>query len=365
MKILSAIKANSLSMKKKLDFKNFKFLKEGDLVEGSVIGIGRSSIYLDLGPFGTGIIYGREFLKSKSHLKNLKIGDKITAKIVELENEDGYRELSLEEARQKEIWEKLRELKEKDEVIRVKIKGANKGGLLTEFEGTPAFIPVSQLAPENYPRIEGADKQKILQELQKFVGQTMEVKVLDFDPRENKLIFSERAKELERIKKLIQKYKVGDVVKGEVTGTAEFGIFIKFDKEGLEGFAHISELDWILVDDPRTEFKVGDKVKAKIVRIDEDRVFLSLKALKKNPYDEIEKKIKTGDILMGTVVKFTPHGALVKLKSNLQGLVPLSQFQSTEEMIEKLETEKKYKFEVIAIDKEKYKILLKPHQKSS
>jgi small subunit ribosomal protein S1 len=359
MKKLSILNSNIMS---KLDFSGLKFLKEGDLVEGKVIGIGRSSVYLDLGPLGTGIIYGREFLKVKNILKNVKIGDKITAKVVELENEDGYRELSLEQAREKEVWEKIKELKEKDEIVKVKIKGANKGGLLTEFEGIPAFIPVSQLAPEHYPRIEGADKQKILQELQKFVGKTMEVKVLDFDPRESKLIFSERAKELERIKRLIQKYRLGDIVEGEVTGTAEFGIFIKFDEDGLEGFAHISELDWFLIDDPRNYFKPGDKVKAKIVRIDEDRVFLSLKALKKNPYKELEKKIKVGDILVGTVIKFTPNGALVKLKSNLQGLVPLSQFQSTEEMIDKLELDKKYKFEVITVDKDKCKILLKPQK---
>jgi len=347
------------NMSKKLDFGNIKFLKIGDLVEGKVIGMGRSSIYLDLGPLGTGVIYGREFLRVKNILKNLKIGDKITAKIVELENEEGYRELSLEQAREKEVWEKIRKLKDKNEIVRVKIKGANRGGLLTEFEGIPAFIPVSQLAPGHYPRIEGADKQKILQELQKFVGKMMEVKVLDFDAKENKLIFSERAKELERIKALIKKYKVGDVVEGEVTGTAEFGIFIKFDKEGLEGFAHISELDWFLIDDPRNYFKPSDKVRAKIVRIDEDRVFLSLKALKKNPYKELEKKVKVGDTLIGTVMKFTPNGALIKLKSNLQGLVPLSQFQSTEEMIDKLELDKKYKFEVIAVDKEKCKIFLK------
>jgi len=343
----------------KIDLKDVKFLRKNDLVEGAVIGIGRSSVFVDLSPFGTGMVFGREFLRAKTALKNLKIGDKVSAKISQLENEEGYIELSVGSIREKEIWEKIKELKDKNESVEVKIKGANRGGLLVDYENIQAFIPVSQLAPENYPRIEGADKDKILQELQRFVGETIEVKVLDFDLKENKLIFSERAKELDKIKNLIDKYKVGDVVDGQITGIADFGLFIKFDKKGLEGFAHISELDWILIDNPRNYFNVNDNVKAKIVRIDQDRIFLSLRALKKNPYEELDKKIKKGDSVLGTVVRFSPSGALIKLKSNLQGLIPLSNFSSSEEMIEKLELDKKYKFEVLSIDKEKFKIFLK------
>jgi small subunit ribosomal protein S1 len=344
------------------DLRDARFLKKNDAVEGKIIGTGRSRVFIDLSPFGTGIIFGKEFLKSKNALKNLKIGDLVSAKISEMENEDGYIELSLNQVREKEAWEKVKELKQKNEVLKVRVKGANKGGLLTEYEGIQAFIPVSQLAPENYPRIEGADKDKILQELQKFVGKLIEVKVLDFDFKENKLIFSERAKELDKIKKLIEGYKVNDVVEGEITGIADFGLFVKFDKQGLEGFAHISELDWFLIDDPRNYFKVGEKVKAKIVRIDEERIFLSLKALKDNPYTDLEKKIKKDDIISGEIVRFSPNGALVKLKSNLQGLVPLATFKSTEEMIEKLELNKKYKFIVVSIDKDKFKIILKPEK---
>ena len=344
------------------DLRDARFLKKNDAVEGKIIGTGRSRVFIDLSPFGTGIIFGKEFLKSKNALKNLKIGDLVSAKISEMENEDGYIELSLNQVREKEAWEKVKELKQKNEVLKVRVKGAKKGGLLTEYEGIQAFIPVSQLAPENYPRIEGADKDKILQELQKFVGKLIEVKVLDFDFKENKLIFSERAKELDKIKKLIEGYKVNDVVEGEITGIADFGLFVKFDKQGLEGFAHISELDWFLIDDPRNYFKVGEKVKAKIVRIDEERIFLSLKALKDNPYTDLEKKIKKDDIISGEIVRFSPNGALVKLKSNLQGLVPLATFKSTEEMIEKLELNKKYKFIVVSIDKDKFKIILKPEK---
>ena len=166
----------------------------GEIMAGKIIGRGRSSIFVDLGIFGTGIIYGKEFYDSKDALKNLKIGDQIVAKIIDLENEDGYIELSLSGASKELSWEILKQKKENGEIITVKILAANKGGLLTEVSGIQAFLPVSQLSPEHYPRIEGADATKILKELQKFINKEMEVKIFDLDPKENKLILSENAK---------------------------------------------------------------------------------------------------------------------------------------------------------------------------
>src|SRR6266404_5222763 len=151
----------------------------GSMVEGKVVARDRSSLFIDLGPQGTGIIYGREFYEVKDVIKSLNVGDTVFAKIVELENEDGYRELSMQDATKDINWEKLREMKEKEEIIKVKISGVNKGGLLTNINNIAAFLPVSQLSPENYPRVADADKQKILKELQKFIGKTLEVKILD------------------------------------------------------------------------------------------------------------------------------------------------------------------------------------------
>src|SRR3989344_389348 len=152
----------------------------GSIVEGKVVAKDRSSLFLDLGPQGTGIIFGKEFYLAKDTIKALNIGDTVHAKIVELENDDGYRELSMQDATKDLGWQKIKELKDSGELVSVKITGVNKGGLLTTLNGMAAFLPVSQLSPENYPRVADADKAKILKELQQFIGRTLEVKVLDF-----------------------------------------------------------------------------------------------------------------------------------------------------------------------------------------
>ena len=115
----------------------------GKIVEGKIIGEARSAVFLDLGPIGTGIIYGREFQEAKEEIKNLKIGNTLFAKIIDLENEEGYIELSLSQASDELTWEKLKQQKDKDEILKVKILGANRGGLLAEVFGVPAFLPVS------------------------------------------------------------------------------------------------------------------------------------------------------------------------------------------------------------------------------
>jgi len=341
--------------------------KVGEIVEGQVVGIGRSSIYVDLGAFGTGIIYGREFLAMKDVLRNLKKGDKIFAKIICLDNEQGYIELSLQEANQEITWEKLKRKAENGEILKVKIIGANKGGLLSKIEGIPAFLPVSQLSPQHYPRVEGGEGTKILKKLQKLVGKELEVKIFDINPAENKLILSEKAKDCEKIKEILKEYKVGDVVEGEITGVVDFGAFIRFPTPPkhkkeipfLEGLIHISELDWQLIEHPSKIVKVGEKVKAKITNIVEDRVFLSLKALKKDPWEGIEKKYKKGQIVKGVVSKFNPFGAFVKITPEIQGLIHISEFESPEKMEEVLKIGKEYQFEILSLDPKNHKMSLK------
>ena len=262
-----------------------KMQKVEDIVEGKVIGKGRSAVFLDLGPIGTGIIYGREFFEVKDKLKNLKIGDKVFAKILDLDNEDGYIELSVSGASKELNFEILRQQKEKGEEIKVKILGANKGGLMTEVLGIPAFLPVSQLSNEHYPKVEGGEKTKILKELQKFIDQELKVKILDLSQRDEQVILSEKAMSFDKKKEILKQYKVGDEVEGEITGVTNFGAFFRFG-EDLEGLIHISELDWKIVKDPIEVVKVGDKVKAKIIEISNNKVSLSLKALKENSQTE-------------------------------------------------------------------------------
>lgn len=254
---------------------SLKPLKVGEIVEGKIIGSGRSFVALDLGPKGTGIIYGREFYNVRDELKNLEKGEKVFAKVIDLENKDGFVELSLSGASREMSFLELKRKKEEDELLEVKILGANRGGLITEVSGIPAFIPVSQLSSEHYPRVEGGDKSKILSELQKFVGQTMKAKILNISLRSGQVILSERKIEMDEKRKFLEKYKPGDIVNGEITGVTSFGAFIRFG-EGLEGLIHISEMG-----EGSDVIKVGDKVKAKIVNIINGRVYLSLRESQK------------------------------------------------------------------------------------
>jgi len=336
----------------------------GATVEGTIVARDRSSLFIDLGINGTGIIYGREFYEAKEAIKNLQIGDKIFAKVIELENDEGYKELSLKDAVKEMSWLKLKKLKESGQLLNVRISGVNKGGLLTTLEGIQAFLPVSQLAPENYPRVIDADKQKILKELQKFIGKTLEVKILDLLAEENKLILSEKAKSEEKIKETLKNYKKGDVVEGKITGIADFGAFIKFgdsprDEAGIEGLIHISELDWQLVENPAEVVKVGENVKAKIIDINNNQVFLSLKAMKTNPWEETEKQYKKGDKIKGRVIQFSAFGAFVEVTPKIRGLCHISEFTSKQEMENKLKIGQEYDFEISLIEPKEYRMSLK------
>ncbi|MGD0576874.1 MAG: S1 RNA-binding domain-containing protein [Candidatus Staskawiczbacteria bacterium] len=337
----------------------------GATVEGKVVARDRSSLFIDLGINGTGIIYGREFYAVKDVIKNLDIGDKVFAKIVEVENDDGYRELSLRDATKEIGWQRLKDLKESGQILSVRVTGVNKGGLLTSLDGIQAFLPVSQLAPEHYPRVIDADKQKILKELQKFIGKTLEVKILDLLAQENKLILSEKAKSEEKTKETLKNYKKGDIVDGEITGIADFGAFIKFpfpveDKnEQIEGLIHISELDWQLVENPAEVVKVGEAVKAQIIDINNNQVFLSLKALKQNPWEEIEKEYKKGDVIKGKVTKFSAFGAFVEIKPKIRGLCHISEFESKEKMEEQLKIGETYDFTVLLIEPKEHRMSLR------
>ncbi len=351
-----------------------KLTKVGDVVEGVVLGKEGSKMYVDLGPYGTGIVYGREFYEAQDIIKSVNVGDVISGKVVETENEDGYVELSLREAGYDKAWDDLEEKMRLKEVLEVKILEANKGGLVANINGIPAFMPVSQLLANHYPRVEGGDKTKILQELSKYVGETFTVRIIDVDRRENKLIISEKAAQDDDLQKILNSINVGDVIEGEVSGVVDFGAFIKFhpNVEGvkvkeIEGLVHISELDWQLIEDPSDIVKVGDKVKAKVISKDGGKISLSIKALKKDPWEDIDKKYKVGDVVEGVVTKINPFGAFVKLDENIHGLCHVSEFESEDKMRSTLKENEKYKFYIQSIVKNEHRMALgfgdKPKQK--
>jgi small subunit ribosomal protein S1 len=327
------------------------------LVEGPVILVEKSSVYVDLAPFGIGIIYGREFINAKDVIKKISLGDIIKAKIVEVENEDGYIELSLKEAKQALTWSEAEKIIKAKTILDLEVKDANKGGLILDWQGIQGFLPASQLKAEHYPRVLDSDKDKILKELKKLIGQHISVMIISTLPKEGKLIFSEKDNNPEEKKEILSKYNIGDNLDCLVAGIVDFGVFLKLE-EGLEGLVHISELDWGLVEDPRNMFKVGDKVKAKVIEIKDGKISLSIKALKENPWNEFEGKLKKGDIIKGVVIKYNKHGALVSIKEGVAGLVHNSTFPSEIKLRETLELGKNYNFQITLFEPKDQKMTL-------
>lgn len=320
--------------------------KAGDLVEGTIIALVRGRLYVDLPPFGSGIIYGREYLNAADVLRKANPGDTITAKVVDPSGKDGYIELSLKEARQAAIWSEAEQAIASQAIYNLEVEEANKGGLILSWQGIKGFLPASQLNKDHYPRVPEGDKEKIFGELMKLTGKTLAVRIITADPKEAKLIFSERVGEEEAEKaNLVDKYQVGDVVDGEVTGAVDFGVFVKVE-QGLEGLVHISELDWGLVEDPRVLFKVGDAVRVKVIEIKDGKISLSIKALKENPWKTAAEKYKKGMEISGVIIKYNKHGALASIEEGVAGLVHMSEFASPAELRETLELGKSYPFAI-------------------
>lgn len=359
-----------LSSVKKLDsdlaqlMKSFPDLaaipKEGELVNSVLLKRMPRAVYFDLGRFGTGVIYGAELLNAREVLKNLKEGDVVSAKVVEVENDEGYVELSLAGAEKQKAWQSVKELHEKGEELKVKISGANAGGLMAGVESLKAFLPVSQLSNEHYPRVDDGDKNKILEELKKFVGQELTVKILDFNLRNDKLILSEKEITSANVKEKLAKYAPEQVVDGIISGVADFGAFVKFaDDPEIEGLIHISELDHKLVENPKEVVKVNDQVKAKILEIKDGRVTLSLKALKEDPWAKAGERYKEGIDVQGKVLRFNPFGAFVALDPEIQGLIHVSEFGGVEEMKAKIREGQTYTFHVESVKPAEKRIVLK------
>lgn len=329
----------------------------GDLVEGTVIVSSHGKVFVDLPPFGTGIIYGREYINARDVIKKINPGDTIAAKIVDFENPDGYIELSLKEARQALIWSEAEAAIREKKVFELPVKEANKGGIILEWQGIAGFLPASQLKADHYPRVPDGDKEKIFEELRKLIGAKLSVTIISAIPKEGKLIFSEKSTTEKEREKIIGKYAVGDELEGEVTGLVDFGVFVRIE-ETLEGLVHISEIDWALVEDPRKLYKVGDKVKVKIIEIKEGKISLSIKALKLNPWVEAGAKYKKDDVVKGVVIKFNKHGALAAIEEGVSGLVHISEFGGEEKLRRNLELGKTYTFKITLFDAKEQKMAL-------
>ncbi|MBI4087833.1 S1 RNA-binding domain-containing protein [Candidatus Kaiserbacteria bacterium] len=332
-----------------------------DVVEGPIVALGRARVFIDLHPYGTGIIYGREYLSARETLKSVNIGDTVTAKVVGTDNPEGYIELSLREARQALIWNEADVAMQKKTIFELPITDANKGGLIIMWNGLQGFLPASQLAPAHYPRVPDGDKDKIFAELKKMVGTKLEVMVITANPKEQKLIFSEKGAGTSERSTLVEKYHMGDVLDGIVTGATEFGVFVKIE-EGLEGLVHISEMDWALVENPKTRYKVGENVKVKVIEIKDDKISLSIKALIDDPWKAAAAKYHKDQKVNAVIIKYNKHGALASIEEGVAGLVHISEFANEADLRAKLELGKVYPFTITFFEPKDRRMTLKPVQ---
>lgn len=349
-----------------LNSSSFKAIpKVGDLVEGEVVAVSKNEVKIDINGLTTGSVRGKEIYDESGENSHLKIGDKVIATVLELENEQGEMELSFRHAGHKKAWENLTRLQKEKEITEAKVVDANKGGLMIKVGNVAGFLPVSQLTMEKYPRVEGGDKSKILTHLRQYLGQSIRVKIIDVNEQDEKLIVSERAAWEEKQSVAMSKYKVGDTVSGKITGVVDFGAFIEFG-DGLEGLIHISELAWQRIDDPKEVVKVGDIVEAEIISLDDSKISLSTKRLKDDPWKKAAEKYNIGQKVTGKVLKINPFGAFVELDQEIHGLIHISELpEGKNKPDEVLEINKSYEFTIITIEPRDHRLGLSMRPKKA
>ncbi|MCF6276928.1 MAG: S1 RNA-binding domain-containing protein [Candidatus Magasanikbacteria bacterium] len=335
----------------------------GDNVKGKIISIENGSVRIDVNGVTTGIVRGKELFSESEVYSNLKVGEEIEASVVELENETGEVELSFRVAGYENVWNKMRDLVESGLTVPAKILQANKGGLMVQVDALVSFLPVSQLSPENYPRVPGGDKDRILEHLKALIGKTLQVKIIDVDQRDEKLIVSEKAVWEDDQKAVLESYKVGNIVDGEVSALTSFGAFIKFG-EGLEGLVHISEIVWQRIEHPRDVLKVGQKVQAQIIDLNKSKIYLSVKRLVEDPWKSVKDRYQVDQVVKGEVHKVEPFGLMVKLDNEIHGLAHISELSDktihdSRELEVMFEVGKEYDFEIVNIEPAEHRLGLR------
>ena len=301
----------------------------GDQIEGRLIFVAKNEVILDIENIGLGIVRGRE-LYNEEYLSRLKVGENIEAIVLDLDNEDGYIELSFRAIGRDKVWSEIKQAYESGTPVEARIRDANRGGFLVKVQGIDGFLPASLLAPTHAIKQVGIEDKSLLNQMKKYVGQIFNVKIISINPDSDNLIVSEKSLSDELAQVKLKKYNVGDTVSATVVGAVDFGLFVRFDQD-LEGLIHISEIAWKKVEDPRKDYKVGDKVEAKIVEIDKDnRINLSIKQLLPNPWIGFAQNTKPGDKFTGKVSKIVSYGAIIVNSDDIQGLCHISQISSTQ-----------------------------------
>ena len=317
------------------DSHQLKTLSSGDIIKGTVIDLLNGALIVDVGYKSEGIVAGTELRSDLVDVQSLQPGDEILVYVVRPEYEEGRLVLSIRKTQQAGVWIDLEKAKEANDIVEATVVESNNGGVIVELQGgIRGFIPTSQLDAQRVfssgVRQVGRDiSARVQQKLTSLVGQEIKTRIIELDREKNRIILSEKmvtqARDLEQREKTLRTVDEGDVLKGEVSGIAPYGIFV--NAAGLEGLVHLSELSWDKVENIGELYKVGDKVDVMVIGVSDGgkRVAYSVKRLQEDPWSEVIAKYKVGDVVEGKVQKVVDFGAFVRIDKGLNGLVHISE----------------------------------------
>lgn len=304
-------------------------LKRGDIVEGRVIQCSPTEIVVELADGVIGIVSGRELSRmDRKALDELEVGKNVLVYVLNPSNRSRQAVLSLTRALEEHDWREAQEYAETQRLYHGKVSGYNKGGLIVRFGRVRGFVPASQVSEE---RRQAAAGESPMERWGSMIGNDIVVKVVEVDRARNRLILSERSaiKEWRDQRKadLLDKLEVGSVRTGRVVSLTDFGAFV--DLGGADGLVHLTEMSWKHVTRPDEIVKVGDEVRVKVISLDRERrrIGLSMKALETDPWDEVVKNFRVGQLVRGTITKLTKFGAFACLEGapEIEGLIHISE----------------------------------------
>jgi small subunit ribosomal protein S1 len=317
-----------MSAKKKVTAQfDVPVIKEGIKVPGIILKKIDNWVLVDcLDGMFTGVILSKEVKELERSKFAMLPGTKVEVEIINpaMRHEDGYYIISITKLLQEATWETLLGQSNTDEVITVIPTEANLGWLLVDMHGIKWFIPLSQLAPIHYPRVEDGDQEAIFEKLLELIGQELRVRVINVDEEEKRIILSEREALKEERDKVMAELAVGKIFDGVVSGLSSYGLFVTIGGT-VEGLVHISELTYGHVNDVNRLGKVGDKMKVKVIGLENGKISLSAKQIKEDPWAAIPRKLKQGDLIEGEVIRFVPYGVFVRVFDDINGLIHLSE----------------------------------------
>lgn len=300
--------------------------QKGQTIKGKIIAIGRKSMTIDTGGKTEGIVVDKEFDIAKDYITALHEGDEIEAQVVSEENNQGQVLLSLKQAAFDARWDYFAQSMAKNEVLEAKGVDVNKGGLIVLVNGVRGFVPSSQFGKE------------LVGKYMQLRGKTITVKAIEVDREKNRLIFSERhvseADEIAQKSQALDSVKVNEIYEGVVSGVMPFGLFVTVEvpleeaaegetKGQVEGLVHISEISWEKVTHPRDYHKVGDRIKVRVLGLDDrtGKLNLSIKQLSDDPWVDIDKRYEVGMSISGTVSRVEAFGAFINVEAGVDGLI--------------------------------------------